>query len=45
MHKGLLLEASEDLTKAIDLDPLGEDPIAHRARMVAQTVADQLKGQ
>ena len=43
IHKGLLLEAAEDLTKAIDLDPKGEDPIALRARMVAQTVADKLR--
>ena len=41
----MLVEAAEDLTKAIDLDPQGEDPIAHRARMVVQTVVDQLKEQ
>ncbi|MBL92025.1 MAG: hypothetical protein CMH56_09490 [Myxococcales bacterium] len=45
VHKGLLLEASEDLKKAMDLDLQGEDPIAQRARLVAQTVADQLKAQ
>ena len=45
VHKGMLAEAAADLTKAIDLDPQGEDPIAHRARMVVQTVADQLKKQ
>ena len=45
VHKGQLVEAATDLAKAIDLDPKGEDPIAQRARMVAQTVADKLKAE
>lgn len=43
LRRGKVMEAAQDFKQAVDLDPKGEDPLSHRARVLAAAALEAIQ--